>query len=233
MPKPASTLAGTTVPEAFLFDLDGVLLDTEPLHAIAWRQAASHFGTDLTDAKLAQLQGQRRQENARLVCSWISQPISPEQLLAVRQPLATDLMTAAPAMPGAESLVRYIRSLNRPMALVTSSDQNSLRQKIRHHSWVNLLQVQVCGDDSALKAGKPAPDPYQLGALKLNVRPENCWAFEDSDAGCRSAQLAGCNVWRLMPSVGLSKPNNSEGITRIQTLSEVEKRLRTVFSTGD
>ena len=94
------------MPEAFLFDLDGVLLDTEPLHAIAWRQAAAHFGTDLSEAQLAQLQGQRRLENARQVCSWIRQPISPEQLLAVRQPLAADLLSTAPAMPGAESLLR-------------------------------------------------------------------------------------------------------------------------------
>ena len=86
------------MPEAFLFDLDGVLLDTEPLHAIAWRQAASHFGTELSDAQLGQLQGKRRLENARQVCSWIHQPISPEQLLAVRQPIASELMPSAPAL---------------------------------------------------------------------------------------------------------------------------------------
>lgn len=216
------------MPEAFLFDLDGVLLDTEPLHAIAWRQAAAHFGMDLSDAQLAQLQGQRRLENARQVCSWIRQPISPEQLLAVRQPLAADLLSTAPAMPGAESLLRYIHSLNLPMALVTSSDRNSLQLKIRHHPWVNLLEVQVCGDDSALKAGKPAPDPYQLAALKLNVRPQDCWAFEDSDAGCQSARQAGCTVWRLMPTNALSASSPLEDITCIHALAEAERQLREI-----
>jgi len=214
------------MPEAFLFDLDGVLLDTEPLHAIAWRQAASHFGTDLSDSQLGQLQGKRRQENARQVCSWIRQPISPEQLLAVRQPIASELMASAPAMPGAESLVRYIHSLNLPMALVTSSERASMLLKISRHSWVNLMRLQVCGDDNALKAGKPAPDPYQLGALKLRVKPEDCWAIEDSDAGCQSAATAGCVVWRLVQPGPISTNCDLEGVVSIQTLSEAESHLR-------
>lgn len=214
------------MPEAFLFDLDGVLLDTEPLHAIAWRQAASHFGTELSDAQLGQLQGKRRLENARQVCSWIRQPISPEQLLAVRQPIASGLMPSAPAMPGAESLVRYIHSLNLPMALVTSSERASMLLKISRHSWVNLMRLQVCGDDNALRAGKPAPDPYQLGALRLNVKPEDCWAIEDSDAGCQSAAAAGCVVWRLVQPEATSDPCDVEGVVNIQTLSEAENHLR-------
>ena len=226
MPEPGSTRVRTVRPEAFLFDLDGVLLDTEPLHAIAWRQAATHFGTDLTDGQLAQLQGKRRLENSRQVCSWISQPITPEELLAVRQPIAADLMASAPAMPGAESLVRYIHSLNLPMALVTSSERTSMQHKIGHHSWVNLLQVQVCGDDSALKAGKPAPDPYKLGASKLNVNPQDCWAIEDSDAGCQSAVEAGCNVWRLMQPVEFARPYSHQAVITIKALSELETQLR-------
>ena len=226
MPEPGSTRVRTVRPEAFLFDLDGVLLDTEPLHTIAWRQAATHFGTDLTDGQLAQLQGKRRLENSRQVCSWISQPITPEELLAVRQPIAADLMASAPAMPGAESLVRYIHSLNLPMALVTSSERTSMQHKIGHHSWVNLLQVQVCGDDSALKAGKPAPDPYKLGASKLNVNPQDCWAIEDSDAGCQSAAEAGCNVWRLMQPVEFARPYSHQAVITIKALSELETQLR-------
>ena len=218
------------MPEAFLFDLDGVLLDTEPLHAIAWRQAASHFGSDLSDSQLGQLQGKRRLENARQVCSWISQPISPEQLLAVRQPIASALMASAPAMPGAESLVRYIHSLNLPMALVTSSERASMLLKISRHSWVKLLRLQVCGDDHALKAGKPAPDPYQLGALKLHVKPQDCWAIEDSDAGCQSAAAAGCVVWRLLQPGEAPDHHDIHGVVCIQTLSEAERRLRDLIS---
>ena len=99
-------------PAACLFDLDGLLLDTEPLHARAWQLAASHFGLDLEPAALWQLRGRRRLDCAQSVLGWIqaaglSCPDT-EALLAIRQPIAERLMTQAPAIDGAEALVKQI-----------------------------------------------------------------------------------------------------------------------------
>jgi pseudouridine-5'-monophosphatase len=58
----------------------------------------------------------------------------------------------------------------------------------------------VLGDDPELAAGKPAPDPFLLAAHRLGVRPHDCWAFEDSPAGARSAAAAGCRVHVLAPA---------------------------------
>ena len=230
-----------TPPKACLFDLDGLLLDTEPLHGRAWQQAAHHFGTELTTEQLINLQGRRRLDNAKLVCSWIDQPITPKQLLSVRQPIAEQLLPGAKAMKGAESLVRMVRSLGIATALVTSSDRASMQRKIGNHPWVQGLQLIICGDEPELKAGKPAPDPFLLGAASLSVSPEDCWAFEDSQAGCESALRAGCLVWRLLRThevVNQRDPDEqfsmqSRRLRVIQQLNEAELCLASLVNTAD
>ena len=217
------------------------MIDTEPLHARAWQQAALHFGTDLESNQLIQLQGRRRLDNARLVCSWIDQVITPEQLLAVRQPIAAQLLPGAKAMDGAESLVRTAQRSGIATALVTSSDRASVRHKIDNHPWVNHLQLMVCGDDPDLKAGKPAPDPFLLGSDRLRVKPEECWAFEDSRAGCESALAAGCLVWRLLRTTEIADQLDpceqdllqSDRLVSINQLSEAQHCLESVVSKDD
>ena len=217
------------------------MIDTEPLHARAWQQAALHFGTDLESNQLIQLQGRRRLDNAKLVCSWIEQPITPDQLLAIRQPIAAKLLPEAKAMEGAESLVRTAERLGIATALVTSSDRASVRHKTSNHPWVNRLQLMVCGDDPDLKAGKPAPDPFRLGADGLKVKAEECWAFEDSRAGCESALAAGCLVWRLLRTT--EKADQLEPVEQgllqadrlvvINQLSEAQRCLESSVSRDD
>ena len=218
-----------------------MLLDTEPLHGRAWQQAAHHFGTELTTEQLINLQGRRRLDNAKLVCSWIDQPITPKQLLSVRQPIAEQLLPGAKAMKGAESLVRMVRSLGIATALVTSSDRASMQRKIGNHPWVQGLQLMICGDEPELKAGKPAPDPFLMGAEGLNASPEDCWAFEDSKAGCESALRAGCLVWRLLRThevVNQRDPDEqfsmqSRRLRVIQQLNEAELCLASLVNTAD
>lgn len=191
-------------PAACLFDLDGLLLDTEPLHARAWLEAAAHFGRLLSPAELMALQGRRRLECAAQVCSWIGEVMTPvpsrEQLLAVRQPIAEALLVQASAMPGARKLVARCFELQIPMALATSSARQAVALKAAPHPWLEMIRTRVHGDDPELKAGKPAPDVFLLAAQRLGVNPSLCWAFEDSLAGARSAVAAGCQVIVVLPS---------------------------------
>jgi pseudouridine-5'-monophosphatase len=190
-------------PAACLFDLDGLLLDTEPLHGQAWREAAAAFELRLSDDCLMQLRGRRRQENGEQVRRWIAaggrRPPSAEQLLAVQQPIARKLMARAAAMPGARRLVERCSELGVPMALVTSSSSESLAVKSAPHPWLGAIAERVLGDDPELAAGKPAPDPFLLATRRLGVAPQRCWAFEDSPAGAQSAAAAGCRVHVLLP----------------------------------
>ena len=190
-------------PAACLFDLDGLLLDTEPLHAQAWQAAASHFGRHLGRAELLSLRGRRRQDCARQVLTWIgeisSSPPTAVELLAVRQPLAEALLVSAQPMPGAEALVNRCAERGIPMALATSSSRDAVALKTAPHTWLAPIAVRVFGDDPSLGAGKPAPDVYLLAAERLGVRCDGCWAFEDSAAGAQAATAAGCRVYVVAP----------------------------------
>lgn len=191
------------MPDACLFDLDGLLLDTEPLHAQAWREAAAHFALTLSARDLLHLRGRRRVDCVAQVREWIERRTgrpapTAEALLAVQQPVARRLMPAAQPMAGARALVASCQAFGVPMALVTSSTREAVDLKCAPHGWLAALQVRVLGDDPALAAGKPAPDPYLLAAERLGVEASRCWAFEDSLAGTQSALAAGCLVHVLL-----------------------------------
>ena len=184
-------------PKACLFDLDGILLDTEHLHGQAWSETASAFGKKLSADQLISLRGQRRIDCAIQITKLLPKQIGTKELLQVHEPIWKSLLSQSQAIPGAEKLVRFCSKQNIPMALVTSSSKQSVSTKSSPHPWLNLINLRVFGDDTALEAGKPSPAPYLLAAKRLNFNPNECWAIEDSLAGTSSALKAGCKVWVL------------------------------------
>ena len=190
-------IALTASPAACLFDLDGLLLDTEPLHGRGWAEAADHFGARLSEEQLLQLRGRRRQDCAQQVVDWLPERVSSEALLKVQQPIVRALLAKAHPMPHAQALVEHCASRGIPMALVTSSSREAVAFKAAPHPWLELIERRIYGDDPELRAGKPDPAPFAMAADRLGVLPQNCWAMEDSRAGTASALAAGCKVWVL------------------------------------
>jgi pseudouridine-5'-monophosphatase len=211
-------------PDACLFDLDGLLLDTEPCHGQAWRQAALHFGLNLSDARLLLLRGRRRADCVAQVRAWLQaagQTVpTADDLLAIQQPIARRLLPGAPALPGARDLVELCRKLDVPMAIVTSSASEAVDLKLAPHPWLNTIELRVLGDDPDLRNGKPEPDPYLLACRRLQVAAQRCWAFEDSPAGARAAIAAGCQVFVLLPE-GVGPSTYPPGVRCLRSLTSV------------
>ena len=216
-------------PKAFLFDLDGVLIDSEPLHGQAWKETAALFNLNLTYGQLKLLKGRRRIDCANELVKWIPKTVKTEDVLKIHKPISRRLILTAQAMSGSESLIKRCHKQNIPMALVTSSSSESLKLKTANHEWMNLFSTRVLGDDNLLAKGKPAPDPYLLAAEKLNIAPENCWAVEDSISGVTSALKAGCFVLFLKEkSNEISKKEFFEkenNLKVINHLKEIEQLL--------
>ena len=216
-------------PKAFLFDLDGVLIDSEPLHGQAWKETAAHFDLNLTYSQLKLLRGRRRIDCANELLKLISKTVKIEELLSLHKPISRRLILTAQAMPGSESLITRCHTENIPMALVTSSSTESHKIKTAPHKWMNLFSTEVLGDDKLLAKGKPAPDPYLLAAEKLNISPQECWAVEDSISGVSSALKAGCYVLFLKDKNDeLSEKNlfgKDTNLKAINNLKEIEQML--------
>ena len=217
------------LPQAFLFDLDGVLIDSEPLHGQAWKETAALFNLDLNYSQLKLLRGRRRIDCANELVKLISKKVLTEDILKVHKPISRRLILTSQAMPGSESLVKRCHKENIPMALVTSSSHESVEIKTAPHKWMNLFSIRVLGDDKLLKKGKPAPDPYLLAAKKLNIAPKECWAVEDSISGVSSALEAGCFVFFLKEKSDAQPKKEffeqSKNLNEINHLKEIEKIL--------
>ncbi|ABM72765.1 Predicted phosphatase/phosphohexomutase [Prochlorococcus marinus str. MIT 9515] len=212
-------------PEAILFDLDGVLLDTEPLLAYAWNETAKEYNHYLSNDNLLQLKGRRRRDCAKKVCKWINKENSIEELLITQKLKVDKQLSKAKPFKGAIDLIKFCINTKLPIALVTSSSSQSFKIKSSSNSWLNLFETKILGDDKFISAGKPSPDPY-LRALKiLDVNPFKTWVIEDSYAGSVSGLRAGCNL------IFFSKDNeilnklinefNQEKIQKINELSEI------------
>ena len=212
-------------PEAILFDLDGVLLDTEPLLANAWSETAKEYNHSLSIDKLLELKGRRRIDCAKKVLKWINKESSLEELLIIQKSKVDKVLTKAKPFKGAIELINFCINTNLPIALVTSSSSESFKIKSSVNPWLNLFKTKVLGDDKFISNGKPSPDPY-LRALKiLNVDPRKSWVIEDSYAGSVSGLKAECNL------MFFSKDNeilnklisefNQEKIQKVSELSEI------------
>ena len=212
-------------PEAILFDLDGVLLDTEPLLANAWSATAKEFNHYLSKDKLLELKGRRRIDCAKRVYKWLNKENSIEELLFVQKAKVDQQLTKAKPIKGAIDLINFCLNTKLPIALVTSSSSESFKIKSFKNPWLNLFTTKILGDDKFISDGKPSPDPY-LRALKLlDVNPNKTWVIEDSYAGSVSGLKAKCNLLFFSKDIEiLSKLINEftqEKIQKINELSEI------------
>ncbi len=212
-------------PEAILFDLDGVLLDTEPLLAKAWNETAKEYNHSLSKDKLLELKGRRRIDCAKKLLKWINKENSIEELLVIQKAKVDQEIFKAKPFRGAIDLINFCIQTKLPIALVTSSSSESFKIKSSNNPWLNLFNIKIFGDDKFINAGKPSPDPYIRALKLLDVEPNKTWVIEDSYAGSVSGLKAGCNLMFFSKDIEiLSKLINEftqEKIEKINALSEI------------
>ena len=211
-------------PEAILFDLDGVLLDTEPLLTNAWIETAKEYNHYLSKDKLLELKGRRRIDCAKKVNKWINKENSIEELLIIQKEKVDQQLTKAKPFKGAIDLINFCLNIKLPIALVTSSSKQSFKIKSSANPWLKIFPTKILGDDKFISAGKPSPDPY-LRALKLlNVDPSKTWVIEDSYAGSVSGLKAECNLFYFSQDIEiLSKLINEFTQKKIQKINELSE----------
>lgn len=181
-----------------LFDMDGVLLDTEPLYTTAYDRVMAPYGARLDWATKSAMMGRAALTSAGLVIEKFGLPLTPEGLLALRKPILEELFSNAPAMPGAAELIAKLKAGGRRLAVATSSARPLFELKTQHHSWFSHFDAIVCGDDPLVKNPKPAPDIFMAAAERLGVTADQCVIFEDSPAGVEAALASGARVIALV-----------------------------------
>ena len=175
-----------------LFDMDGLVLDSEALYTRFWRKAANELGYPMTAEQSLGMRSLGKKLGQPYLESLFGPGIDYMSLRAKR----IELMDAyveehgiAPK-PGIYELLDFMDANSIPGAITSSSPMEFIE---RHLSNANLLhRFQKLCSGHAIPNGKPAPDIYLLGAKELGLKPEECLALEDSPTGILSAYRAGC-----------------------------------------
>ena len=173
-----------------VFDLDGLLVDSEPVQIAAWQEFLSDYGQTLEPELLGRLFGLRVRDTARVLVDELRLPLTPEEVFAGREAIFFRLLEAGVTpMPAAVETVRALGSHGLRLALATSGHRRYADLVLEGLDLRGAFAVEVTGDDVA--RGKPAPDIYLLAAERLGVPPAVCLALEDAPAGVASAVAAG------------------------------------------
>lgn len=175
-----------------LFDMDGLVLDTEKLYARFWKEACRFYGYPMTQEQAMQMHSANHTLGAENLRRFFGPDVDYEQCRQKR----IELMDAYIAANGVEAkagivpLLDYLDSVQIPAAITSSSPADRIRQ---HLGSLGLLHrfCRICTAYD-VPTGKPAPDIYLYGAASLGLAPEECLALEDAPTGIASAYRAGC-----------------------------------------
>lgn len=182
--------------DAILFDFDGVLADTEPLHYQAWKRALQPAGVELTwEVYLSSCIGLADKEMVEMLGRLAHPPKAISELwplYAMKQKIFQDLTFSRRVIP--EDSLCAIKTLDGyQLGVVTSSARSEIEPILNADGLLPLLATVVYGDE--VTRLKPDPEPYLAACARLGAR--RGLVFEDSDAGVASAMAAGCEVVRV------------------------------------
>lgn len=185
---------------AVLWDMDGLLVDSEPVWDVAETELAAHLGGRWDQDVKAAVVGTRLEVAVPTILRWYGAPETPAQVAETSAWLLARMVELlggrVPLMAGARELLAGLRAEGVPVALVSSSYRVLVDAVLR--GGVGVFDLTVAGDEVA--HGKPHPEPYLRAAEALGVAATSCVVLEDSPAGVAAGEAAGCAVVAV-PSV--------------------------------
>jgi HAD superfamily hydrolase (TIGR01509 family) len=195
---------------ALIFDMDGLLIDSEPASEAALRAFLIGHGHELLPATAQACLGRRLPEAIALIADTYALSGPLDNHIDAFDALRLDALRGSiVAMPGAAELLDWAATHGLPRALATSSARHQADVALSEAGLAGRFDVEVTGDEVA--RGKPEPDMFLLAAARLDVAPEACLVFEDAPAGLDAAARAGMRrIWvpndhtrDLLPSVAV------------------------------
>lgn len=214
-------MSGRAVPDAVLFDMDGLLVDTEPLWTVAEHELAERHGAVFTAAAKAAVVGTRLDVAVPLLLASFGVPATPEHVAESMRWLLGRMVELfrepLPLQPGAGALLAALRGAGVPVALVSSSYRSLVDAVLA--TGAGPFDLTLAGDE--VRRGKPDPEPYLLAAQRLGAEPARCVVLEDSPAGVASGLAAGCGVVAV-PSVPGVAFEPSPRLRLVGSLTEVD-----------
>lgn len=178
--------------KGFIFDLDGVIVDTAKYHFLAWKKLANDIGIDFTETQNEQLKGVSRVKSLEKILSWGNKTISQDEFMELMAKKNNDYlsyiakMDESEILPDVPKILNYLIKDQQPISLGSAS--KNARQILEKVNLISNFNAIVDGND--VSNAKPDPEVFLNAAKLLEVAPENCIVFEDSLAGVQAANNA-------------------------------------------
>ncbi|WP_179343550.1 beta-phosphoglucomutase [Winogradskyella ursingii] len=192
------------IKKAFIFDLDGVIVDTAKYHFLAWQKLARTLDIDFTEKENEQLKGVSRVRSLEKILSWGNKTISENKFKELMGKKNDDylnhisIMNENEILPDVNRVLDFLIEKQQPIALGSAS--KNARTILERVNLKNKFDAIVDGND--VSKAKPDPEVFLIGAELLKIKPEYCVVFEDSVAGVEAANVAN------MISIGIGSEEN-------------------------
>lgn len=211
--------------EAVIFDMDGLLIDSEPFWRESHIQMLSSYGVSITEDDVRVMAGSRTDQVIR---HWQEafnlEYLSSDKLESeVETSVINKIKTVGKELPGVSQLISLIYSHNIPMAIASSSSPvviNAVVDKLSLRSY-----MQVVHSAKYERFGKPHPDVFLTTAKKLKVNASKCLVFEDSVNGILAAKAAQMKCIAVPEAVNISKLELNKADLVVSSLSEVDMKI--------
>ncbi|WP_053213481.1 HAD family phosphatase [Pseudomonas sp. Q12-87] len=190
--------------QGFIFDMDGVLIDSEPVYMEQERLSYARHGVVLNETELSRFVGTTQRHMWNAIKTEYGLADSLDGLMAEHHRLLMDALqsTPLPAMPGVTQLLTALKTAAMPCAVASSSPRELVELILRNAGLQHFFSEIVCGDE--VEHSKPDPEVFLMAAKRLGVPPSSCAVIEDSAHGVAAAKAAS------MFCVGLLNPNSGQ-----------------------
>jgi HAD superfamily hydrolase (TIGR01509 family) len=183
--------------KGILFDMDGVLIDSEPVHEEAIVALSGELGDPIGDKTLLFSFKGAPEKNmaARFLEIYPGTSLGVEDIIRRKVEIFSELFTGVKLVPGAMEFVQASHAAGRKHGLTTSATRTTQQQAFTTFGFGPYFETIITGED--IQRGKPDPEPYLLTAERLGLSPAECVVIEDSINGVLSGKAAGCVVIAL------------------------------------
>tara|TARA_R110002012_G_scaffold312248_1_gene522711 strand:+ start:287087 stop:287743 length:657 start_codon:yes stop_codon:yes gene_type:complete len=191
------------IKKGFIFDLDGVIVDTAKYHYLAWKKLAQSIDVHFSEAENEQLKGVSRVKSLEKILEWGNKTIEEDTFMELMALKNNDYlgyintMDESEILPDVQKVLQFLIEKEQGIALGSAS--KNARTILKKVDLFQHFEVIVDGND--VIKGKPNPEVFLSAAKALNIQPEQCVVFEDSVAGIQAANTAN------MISVGIGEPS--------------------------
>lgn len=173
-----------------IFDMDGVLFDTERVYQQTWEELAAQIGVTLGEGYTQAISGTNGEVMRRVIERFYHVPDGTQIMNACKAGVREKLSRSVPVKAGVPEILEYFRGAGVRIAVASSSTREQINSNLALSGLEKYIDVTISGEE--VSVGKPNPEIFLRAADALGCAPEQCFVFEDSQSGVRAGHAAGC-----------------------------------------